>query len=82
VYGTKIRTDCIISDCKNMIEKNDYQAGHIVSEFNGGSTTLDNLYPICSTCNQRMSKHNWIDYDEKSYKQIKNKNRNLISINI
>lgn len=82
VYGTRIRTICIISDCKNMIEKNDYQAGHIVSEFNGGSTSLENLYPICSTCNQKMSKHNWIDYDEQSYNLIKIKNKNLKSIDI
>ena len=33
---------------------NNFHAGHIKSEREGGSTTLDNLAPICPLCNSSM----------------------------
>lgn len=39
-----------------------FQAGHIKSEFNGGIISLDNMLPICRSCNARMNTTNWDDY--------------------
>lgn len=53
---------CPFNDCNNNIHngKNGFHCGHIISEFNGGLTILDNLKPICSNCNLKMGKNNWI----------------------
>lgn len=40
--------------CKNTITAFDFQAGHDVPESKGGPTTLENLIPICTRCNQSM----------------------------
>lgn len=41
---------------------NTYQAGHIISEANGGIITLDNLRPVCKTCNTKMGTKHMLDY--------------------
>ena len=38
----------------NYITMFDFVCGHIVAESQGGSTTLDNLVPICTHCNESM----------------------------
>ena len=46
----------------NVIINNDingFHCSHIISEFNGGETILENLRPLCSTCNIKMGKNNW-----------------------
>ena len=35
-----------------------FQAGHIISEANGGKVTLDNLRPVCQLCNTSSGKMN------------------------
>ena len=43
---------------------NKFEAGHIISEKDGGNLSLDNLLPICSGCNRSMSSKNlneWIN---------------------
>ncbi len=37
--------------CNREIQVDDFQAGHIIAEVNGGTTTLNNLRPICKPCN-------------------------------
>jgi len=55
--------------CK--INKLDYmdswECGHVIPEFNGGSSTLDNLRPICSSCNKSMGTQNMNSFIEKFY---------------
>lgn len=53
---------CPICDCKIRVGKNGFHCGHIISEANGGETTLDNLRPICPNCNFSMGSTNWNDY--------------------
>jgi hypothetical protein len=36
----------------------DFQCGHIISEFNGGEATIQNLIPLCQLCNSSMGKSN------------------------
>ena len=43
--------------CKNTeISKNEFHAGHFISEANGGKVKIDNLRPICPGCNLSMGK--------------------------
>lgn len=73
IYGNKTSTNCIITNCNNIIEKDNYHAGHIISEYNNGPTEINNLYPICQNCNLKMNKKNWKEYDIDSYNKIENK---------
>ena len=68
-YGDAAEATCPITLCENAIRKNDHHCGHITSEKNGGKTSIDNLRPICSTCNSRMGSQNWGEY-EKSLKEF------------
>jgi hypothetical protein len=60
-----------ISKClcckKTEINAKDFVAGHIISEFNGGQVTIDNLVPICQQCNTSMSVTNMEEYISKHY---------------
>ena len=38
----------------NEIYMDDFEAGHVVAESKGGSTTIDNLRPICGSCNRSI----------------------------
>jgi 5-methylcytosine-specific restriction endonuclease McrA len=42
-----------------------FQAGHVISEHNGGSTTIDNLRPVCALCNTSMGTQNMDDFISK-----------------
>jgi hypothetical protein len=50
---------------KNIIKQISFHCGHIVSERNGGSTTLSNLIPLCQTCNLSMGRQNMNDFVKK-----------------
>jgi hypothetical protein len=47
------------------ISKAIFDAGHIISEKNGGQVVLDNLKPICKLCNSSMGKTNMDDFMKK-----------------
>lgn len=66
-FGNNLSGQCPISKCINILkfDKNGFHCGHIISEYNGGSTSIDNLRPICAECNCKMNKHNWDDYECK-----------------
>lgn len=52
--------------CKyNVISKNDFHAGHYISEKNGGEVKADNIRPICSDCNLSMGSTNMDVFMEK-----------------
>jgi hypothetical protein len=40
------------------ISQMSFQCGHIISEYNGGKSILNNLVPICQLCNNSMGKIN------------------------
>lgn len=52
--GRVFEGKCKTTWCKNTITAFDFQAGHDVPESKGGPTTLENLIPICTRCNQSM----------------------------
>lgn len=53
--------------CKiNIISQRDFICGHIEAEKNGGNTDINNLRPICSSCNLSMGTKNMFEF-MKSY---------------
>ena len=44
---------------------NNFHAGHIKSEREGGLTTLDNLAPICPLCNSSMGTMHMMEFINK-----------------
>ncbi len=52
--GRVFEGKCLTTWCPNTITVFDYQAGHDIPESKGGPPTFENLYPICSRCNQSM----------------------------
>ena len=52
---------------------NAFQAGHILSENEGGKIELGNLLPICASCNRKMGTTHWDDYvkAKKLYIRVK-----------
>ena len=56
---------CPINNCTNIISKNNFEAGHIIAESKGGDTTLDNLRPICKSCNSSMGNKSWFEYESE-----------------
>ena len=57
----------------------EFHAGHVISETNGGLATVENIRPICGTCNLSMGKRdmrefvnahypkNLVDFDKSTY---------------
>ena len=44
--------------CKDKIEYDDFECGHIIPIFYGGETNVSNLEPICNNCNNDMGINN------------------------
>lgn len=61
-FGENANGFCPICNDIIKIGRNGFHCGHIISEANGGKTEIDNLRPICSSCNVKMNSMNWNDY--------------------
>ena len=60
--------NCPVIYCDTRIYRNDsntWDCGHIKSHFNGGETNIENLKPICKTCNNKMKETNWNIYEDE-----------------
>lgn len=69
IFGNATEQQCPCCDT-NMIYKdraNGYHMGHIVAHALGGTSTIDNLIPICSTCNLNMDIEDLFHYQERCY---------------
>ena len=49
----------------NEIKMNSFHCGHVVAEVDGGPTTVDNLRPVCATCNLSMRTQNMVKFKEQ-----------------
>lgn len=78
-FGTRDEAICPFYRCENKIHNGykGFHSGHIISEFNGGETILENLKPICGSCNSKMSSTNWTDYEKKCKLEHKLKRKNV-----
>lgn len=66
VYDAK----CFCCDYRDISCRSDgFEAGHVIAEARGGPTVLENLRPICSSCNMRMGTKNLFDYKD-TLKQV------------
>jgi len=54
--------------CTDLIHINSFEAGHIVAVAKGGSNHIENLLPICQTCNRSMGTTNLYDYKNNYFK--------------
>ena len=59
--GKTFEAKCQVSWCKNIVTVYNFEAGHNIPESKGGTTTLDNLRPICGSCNKSMGNRYTID---------------------
>lgn len=57
---------CIVC-CHTTINAKDFEAGHIISEKNGGPVNIDNILPICSACNRSMAAMDMNEYIKEKY---------------
>jgi 5-methylcytosine-specific restriction endonuclease McrA len=66
VWNTFIGPNIPIHKClcclKTTICMTDFQVGHVLSEHDGGNLNIDNLRPICASCNISMGTTNMKDY--------------------
>lgn len=63
-FGNSMNGICCC--CKTTpIHSTNFDCGHIISEKLGGNVHLDNLKPICRTCNSSMGIQNMDDYMKK-----------------
>lgn len=59
-HGLLAEGPCYV--CANTISILDFQAGHVIAESKGGANTVENLRPICHSCNLKMGVQNLEDY--------------------
>jgi len=66
VWNTYIGEDigkCKCLCCKNVdITQLNFICGHIISEYNGGKINVENMRPICSSCNLSMGTTNMHEF--------------------
>ena len=67
-YGASLEGVCFV--CNTKVNTTNYEAGHIISRFHGGSDLLDNLKIVCRGCNSDMSTENMILYRNKVHNNI------------
>lgn len=59
--GTALCPCCSITE----IEQMTFSCGHMVSEFNGGQIHVDNLIPMCASCNSSMGTMNYDEFKRR-----------------
>ena len=53
--------------CKKDLLYDNFQCGHIISHFYGGSNSIENLKPICRSCNSLMGIENLYEFRNRLY---------------
>lgn len=80
--GKIYESKCFCCKTKD-IQQGNFECGHVKSIKDGGGTTIENLRPICSTCNRSMGRKNMYDfmsviypdkYEEEYKKYLQNLN--------
>ena len=67
-FSHRMSSTCPIPLCMNILTHDNFECGHVISEYNGGLAELHNLRPICKSCNSSMGSTNWDDWIEKNQK--------------
>ena len=64
-FGDTLVGKCHV--CQIRLEISQWEAGHIISVFNGGPDSMENLTPLCFSCNRSMSSLNMNEYIMRYY---------------
>ena len=62
-----LKTDAPCYVCSQMINIENFQCGHILAAFWGGDNHLNNLEPICGSCNRDMGIENLKIYKAREF---------------
>lgn len=52
---------------KTKLSKSNFVCGHVLSENNGGTISIDNMRPICNSCNLSMKTKHMFEYIKEYY---------------
>ena len=72
---TYLSTNCFCCR-KNIISIDNFICGHIVSRYDGGTIDLDNLRPVCNSCNVSMGTCDMFEFIENNKLWLDNNNSN------
>lgn len=59
--------------CDGVIDSKNFDCGHIVAAANGGENIVENLRPLCSTCNKSMGKQNLEEFKSIYFRKKPNR---------
>lgn len=59
--------------CDAVINSKRFEAGHIISVYNGGKDTINNLKCICSTCNKSMGTEDMNEFKKRYFTKVEEK---------
>lgn len=62
-FPTTLDGECYC--CRKQISFAYFDCGHILAEALGGATTIDNLEPICKTCNTSMGTQHLLEFKKQ-----------------
>jgi predicted restriction endonuclease len=68
--GNSLDSRCFC--CQGHLSYECWEAGHVIPESKGGSSSIENLRPICLACNRSMGTMNMFEFMKK-YKLSENK---------
>lgn len=56
--------------CGRVVYQQDFECGHVVAHSKGGADTIDNLRPICRTCNRSMGDRDFDEFREAYWSDL------------
>lgn len=69
VWETYVGNDIATTKClcceNNEIRMNNFHCGHVIADSKGGEMTVENLRPICATCNASMKTEHMFDFKKR-----------------
>lgn len=75
---------CLVCTTTEINSKN-FEAGHIISDKNGGESIVNNIVPICGQCNKCIGKKNMDEYIKEfhpdNYENFTSKKYKIINMN-
>ena len=63
--GPMTRGLCFVCERSPITIETNVEYGHVVAVANGGTNSVENLRPICSSCNRSMGTQNLLEYKSK-----------------
>jgi len=79
VWDTYVGVDKGTAPClcceRTPIRQLEFHCGHVISEARGGTTTVDNMRPICAQCNLSMGTQNLFEFKAKYFPSSETKSK-------